>query len=144
MRIQMRFEGGEQLARTLRALPDRTSRRVQLEALKAAAEPMAADASNLAPRAAGAPDLADNIRVMGARGAATQGLPAVAYGPTTAFFYGFFQEFGTRRHAAQPFLRPSFDRGINGALGEIRGRLWRALIARGLGGGRSSGGGGLL
>jgi HK97 gp10 family phage protein len=135
----MRVEGGAQLARALQQLPARTSRRVQLEALKAAAAPMAASAADLAPRAPGEPDLADNIAVMAARGASTGGLPAVAYGPTRSFFYGFFQEFGTRHHGAQPFMRPSFDRGVAGALGTLRSTLWRALIGRGIGSARGRG-----
>ena len=136
MKMRMHFSGGEQLARTLAKLPQRTSRRVQLEALKDAAEPMARTASDLAPRRPGAPDLADNIIVMGARGADTGGLPAATYGPTRAFFYGYFQEFGTKFHAPNAFMRPSFDRGVSGALRSVSASLWRALISRGFGSAR--------
>lgn len=34
----------------------------------------------------------------------------VEVGPTNKAFYGTFQEFGTAHHAAQPFMRPTFDR----------------------------------
>lgn len=30
-------------------------------------------------------------------------------GPTQAAFYGLFQEFGTRSHPPQPFMRPTWD-----------------------------------
>lgn len=38
-------------------------------------------------------------------------------------FYGMFQEFGTARHKAQPFLRPAFDAKKDEALQRIRDRL---------------------
>jgi HK97 gp10 family phage protein len=37
----------------------------------------------------------------------------VDVGPTQKAYYGQFQEFGTAHHAAQPFMRPTWDRMSN-------------------------------
>lgn len=137
--ISLKVEGGERLARELRGLSNRVSRNVQREALKEGAELIRARASALAPREPGAPDLADNIAVSNAL--PEDGSVGVAIGPTRNFFYGFFQEFGTSRHSAQPFLRPAFDSEGPRALKVIAAAMWDALIRRGGGSGRASGGG---
>lgn len=138
--ITLRVEGGDRLARTLRELPDRVNRKVQRDALKEAAEPIRSAAASMAPRAPGAPDLADNIRISNAR--PDDGAVAVAIGPSKNFFYATFQEFGTSRHGAQPFLRPAWDREGVKALQAIKSALWNALLSRGFGSTRASGGGG--
>lgn len=141
MNIQMRFEGGKELAEELAKLPSRVGRRMLIQALKDAAEPMRERASRSAPHEPGAPDLRENIAI-----SVTQRIPdseggsrrrddteaAVAMGPTKGFFYGFFQEFGTVHHGAQPFMRPAFDHGASPALDAIRASMWQALAARGV------------
>lgn len=122
----MRFEGGQQLAKRLQQLPLNVGRRTMLQALKDGAEPIQERAADLAPRAPGAPDLADHIVVATVRGED----PTVAVGPTREFLYGFYQEFGTSRHSAQPFMRPAFNESPK-SLGIIGGALWRALIGQG-------------
>lgn len=58
------------------------------------------------------------------RAAAGMGSHAEVYvGPTTKAFYGMFQEFGTRNHGPQPFLRPAFDSRAPRALDTIRDDL---------------------
>lgn len=134
----MRFEGGEQLARKLRALPPALSQKILRAALKEAAEPMRARMAAYAPREPGAPDLADNIGIsLASRIGSTAGgqwrarhdafEQAVAVGPTKAFFYGLFQEYGTTRHGAQPFMRPAFDEVSPESLGILGRALWEAI-----------------
>jgi HK97 gp10 family phage protein len=135
----MRIEGGAKLAATLRSLPDRVNRSVQREALREAGELIRARASAMAPRAPGAPDLADNIGISNAR--PEDGAVAIAIGPTKGFFYGYFQEFGTSRHGAQSFMRPAFDGEGGRGLKVIMASLWSALVRRGFGSTRGSGGG---
>jgi len=136
----LRFTGGAELQRNLDALSTRLSRQVQRQALTEAADPIRTTMAQLAPRAPGPPDIAANIVIGPAR------LPqqvAVGVGPAKGFRYGFFQEYGTVHHRAQPFMRPAFDRHVaSGAtLKLILGSLWRALIGRGFGSARSGGGG---
>lgn len=136
----MRFEGGEELARNLNALPAALTKKIVMEALTAGGLPMAARAGQLAPREPGAPDLADNIGVSAASRigstaggrwrAREEGEFAVAVGPTAHFFYGLFQEYGTVRHGAQAFMRPAFDAVAPQSLGIVGQELWRAVRAQ--------------
>lgn len=149
----MRVEGLDELAKTLRDLPQRTSRRVVSEALMDAGEPIRAKASDLAPREAGEPDLADNINLAPLRKQAGSEDVSVGIGPSSRFFfYDSMQEFGTVHHRAQPFYRPALDSEGPKAIKTLADRLWTALASKGvhrptqLGGGISGGpgGGGLL
>lgn len=142
MEPRWRLEGGEALAAALNALPDRVRGTTLRAALMEAAEPMRATAARLAPYAPGAPDLKANIGIsratrIGSVGggrwrAKVEGEEAVAVGPTQKFFYGLFQEYGTTRHGAQPFLRPAFDAEAGQAVRILAARLWTALAARGV------------
>lgn len=138
--ISIRVEGGDKLAKELRGLTNRVNRSVQRQALLAAAEPMREMARQAAPRAPGAPDLAENIEF--GNTTADSGDVAIALGPTKRFFYGSFQEFGTSRHGAQPFMRPAFDSTAQQVIKRFSAEVWDALIRRGVGSSRSSGGGG--
>lgn len=132
--VKMRFEGGAELAKAFEQLSARVSKRMLRESLEDAAEPMRRAMSSMAPREPGAPDLADNIVISTARVKAVEGVQsaAVAIGPAKAFFYGFFQEFGTVHHSAQPFVRPAFDGGVSRALSDLARSMWSALASRGI------------
>lgn len=137
--ITLRVEGGEKLAKELRGLSNRVNRSVQRQALLDAAQPMRDMARQAAPRAPGAPDLAENIEF--GNTTADSGDVAIALGPTKRFFYGSFQEFGTSRHGAQPFMRPAFDSTVQQVIKRFTAEVWSALVRRGAGSGRGSGGG---
>lgn len=92
------------------------------EALKAAAEPVRAEASRLAPVATG--KLSEHIIIKPGK------QNTVLVGPDSDAFYGLFQELGTSRHAAQPFLRPALDAKkdeANRIAGEVIGREIEAV-----------------
>lgn len=135
--VSMRFEGGQELAKVLASLPTRVSRSVQREALFAVAEPMRARMARLAPREPGAPDIADNIVVSGGRGGkdkfGDEKAISVAIGPAKGFFYGFYQEYGTARHGAQPFARPAFDGEVPKIPAALAQALWIELAGKGFG-----------
>jgi HK97 gp10 family phage protein len=128
VKVTMRVEGSKQLADALNSLTSRVSRGLLAKSLRAGAEPIREAAARFAPRAPGAPDLADHIGVSGAR--PESGNVAVAIGPTRNFFYGWFQEHGTTRHGAQPFMRPAFDSESPDALRIIRNEVWASLSKR--------------
>lgn len=134
------LSGGEQLASTLLSLSPRLSTSIVNAALREGGEPMRARAAQDAPREPGAPDLADNIVMSPVRQTSKHGT-GVALGPATGFFYGFYQEYGTARHGAQPFMRPAFDGTQRQVVGLVGAALWTALIKRGFTTGRGSGGG---
>lgn len=135
--MKVSFQGGAELAATLRSLPTRISRPVQREALFAVAEPMRARMARLAPREPGAPDIADNIVISGGRGGTDKSTGqekaiSVAIGPSKGFIYGFFQEYGTSRHGAQPFMRPAFDSEAPKVVPALAQALWVELAGRGI------------
>jgi HK97 gp10 family phage protein len=156
MKVSMTFSGGQELAKTLNALPGAVSLKVQRDALRLAAEPMRAEAAILAPRGPDAPHIAENIVI----GIPSKGLEdvsdeaaVVAVGPEKRYFYGAFWEFGWIHHAAHPFMRPAFDTKAPVSLSILGRELWNAIqkaAARafsqqsqttGASRGRSSGGG---
>lgn len=151
MKVAFSVSGGDDLQKKLASLPHAMSRKVQINALKAGAEPIRAAAESLAPRDTEAkpPHLADSIvvsvprkSVLDAEGLFDQA--AVEVGPSIPHFYGFFQEVGTAFHAAQPFMRPAFDSNVGRSLNIVRAEAWAAIRkVLGMGGGVSSGGRGL-
>lgn len=149
--FSMRIEGGDQLAANLAQLSTRLSKSILRDALLDGGEPMRALISRYAPREPGAPDLADHIVIAAVRDQENQA--SVGIGPDSkAFFYDYFQEFGTVRHGAHPMYRPGLDEKAPEAIDLIGAELWRQLTARGFGVRTasasspvsSSGGGGLL
>jgi HK97 gp10 family phage protein len=134
--VKVRFEGGAELAKKFETLSARVAKRALRDALETAGEPMRRRMGQMAPREPGAPDIANNIVISTARVKKVKGSDAqsaaVAIGPEKSFFYGFFQEFGTIFHAAQPFVRPAFDAGVTKALSDLARAMWTELAARGI------------
>jgi HK97 gp10 family phage protein len=157
MKIQVKFEGGQELARALNTLSNSVKGRVIREVLKDVAEPMRARMAQLAPTGdSQAPNLSNVVIATATRVGTTLGTKwektsdtqyAVAVGPSKDAFYGVMQEYGTVYHGAQPFARPAFDSEAPKALSEIGRRLWTELARRGvsrtgLSGGTAGGPGG--
>lgn len=128
------------ISKALASLPDRLSKAVVRDALTRSAEPMRQTMASLAPRGPDAPHIADNIVVSLTRSDDTQEV-AVAIGPAVGFRYGFYQEFGTRYHPAQPFMRPGLDAGHELSLQRLSVEFWAALTRAGVTGGAGSPGG---
>ncbi len=131
MKIHLSTTGGADLAKRLSLLPQSVSKAILREALKKAGAPMAKRMSQLAPRAPGAPDLADNIGMSSAQSVEGTRLPStaagIAIGPTKDFFYGRFLELGTVKMPARPFMRPAFDTTVHQALSLFTQEIWIAL-----------------
>jgi HK97 gp10 family phage protein len=149
--IAVKFDGGLELARTLAALPEAVSRKVQTDALVAGGERIRKRAAELAPRGTEpGPDLADYILCTPVKRTSSEieaGVDATAgIGVPKRFFYDVMLEFGTK-HAprAQPFYRPALDEAGPLAIKTIAAELWAALAKRGAVGSRGgSSGGGLV
>lgn len=129
MKMSVRFEGGKELAATLREMPRTQSRQAQEDALLYAAEPILVEARRHAPQDRGL--LADRIDAMPSRrrlDVASDTQTAVIIGPwKQKAFWGFFQEWGTADHPAQPFMRPAFDGQHLRSLELLRKRLWENI-----------------
>lgn len=124
------FQGGTEMAARLHALPDAVSRKVQLAALRDAAEPIRNGMQANAPRGGGThgKHLAESMTISDVRASQSgEGAVSVAVGPAQEAFWGFFQEFGHGPGPAQPFARPVFDTNAPIGLTIIGQRLWDAL-----------------
>jgi HK97 gp10 family phage protein len=126
---RLTFTGGKALSAALNQLSTRVSRRLQLEALTEAAEPMRRAMHDKAPVETGR--LKKNMVINRSRGIDGQEA-AVAVGPARGTFYGSQQEFGNKHHAAQPFARPAFDENADRSLRIIKDALWRELAGKGI------------
>lgn len=140
--FSMKVEGGAEFAKAIRELSPSRERGLLNKMLLKAAEPIRSRAEELAPVEAGKPDLRDNIlakavsdkeiadpEAMGKR-LREDTESVVAVGPAKDSFYGFFQEYGTAKHGAQPFMRPAFDEKGPQALTIFQQDIWAWLRQR--------------
>jgi HK97 gp10 family phage protein len=144
MNTSMRIEGADQLAKILADLPKRVGGSVMRQALAEGAEPMRSAMAQQAPRSDEAPHVGDHVVIGSAR--MKQQTASLAVGPSQDFepranVYPTVLEHGNARQAAQPFMRPAFDRFAPSSARAIVGALWRKLIERGFGSVRGSSGG---
>lgn len=138
-KTSFRLEGLKELETALLELPKGSQGNVLKRAVTIPAADFAEYASSLAPKARGklkaeikvgkakiiSPGKAAFAAAMkegGTRGEAAMAARSanraaggtgksvsVQVGPTQDAYYGMFQEFGTRHHAAKPFMRPAWD-----------------------------------
>lgn len=87
--------------KNLEAVADVLEEKELLDALEEAAEPMAEAMSDKAPTGE-TRKLESNIIIVREDG-------TIKIGPSKEAFYGGLQETGTKKHGAQPFMRPAFD-----------------------------------
>lgn len=115
-RTGMKLEGVATLEAKAKGYTDRVSRKaLESDVLQKAAEPVRERAAAKAPR--GATGTLQSGVVVATQSTAHRifaqskgyGRAKVGVGPSSDAFYGIFQELGTSRHPAQPFLRPAVD-----------------------------------
>lgn len=122
----MTVEGLDALAAKLRALPAKLAKQ-QLQAIaREGAEPIRERMAEKAPRGDPAKPTLGDIVVSPVK-SSDEHVAIVAIGPTKDAWYGRFQEFGTRHHAAQPFARPALDEEHEAAEALVGQALWRAM-----------------
>lgn len=134
--VEVGFEGGKEAADLLGgALADRAAR-VLGKGTMAGGALIADAAAAMAPRGATG-TLGEEIIVSRTRqpsgglsdvvGTLSKDESVVFIGPSTDAFYGKFQEFGTSRHAPQPFMRPAADEKFQAAAQAVADRIRNAL-----------------
>jgi HK97 gp10 family phage protein len=145
----VRVDGLRELQKALAELPKSTSRTVQRRVLMKRAQPIADAMRAKAPKRYG--DLRDSItvstkrprghksnaaRAFAAAGGGAAGRAAVkaAGGTPVEVFVGpgrnpqaLMQEFGTRHHGPQPFIRPSWDAEKDRVLEGLKDDLWTEI-----------------
>lgn len=68
-----------------------------------------------------------NIAMSSRAESGEDGSMTIAVGPTKDAFYGIFDEFGTSKQAAKPFMRPAFEAHQDDVLAVFVDELWNAL-----------------
>lgn len=119
----MPVKGIEALEKKLGRVMSQVEAQVLAEAGAAAAEILQGGMSMRAPRDTG--ELASDIE---AELIIRRGHVIARVGPAKGSFYGMFQEFGTRFHAAQPFVRPTLDEDGPRAFAVLQQRIRAGLI----------------
>ena len=119
----VRLAGARELDAMLKRLPKHLGERVLVNAVRAGAQVVRAEAKARAPVKTGR--LRANIiaRRAKGRGAAV----TVSVGPSRKAWYGRLVEFGTVTTGARPFLRPAFESTKRAALDRIGERLGRNI-----------------
>lgn len=131
------IEGWEELRRKFRDLGDRMQKNVVRGALRSAATPVLKEAHALAPK--DEHDLANaiamTVSVKKNESSAAVGIKRRQEGAPAR--YAHLQEFGTRHHRAQPFLRPALDnkRGdvIDRFADAVKSQIKRLALKAGIG-----------
>lgn len=125
----MRIEGVNEINTKLRELVDKaTADDVVMSALLRGAEIMRALASAKAPVLTG--ELASSVfkERVGAKLMVQVGAgPGQGLGSRRSF-YAHMQEFGTRHHAAQPFMRPAFEQTKRKVVASVRQDMRQAVL----------------
>lgn len=105
------LQGGAELMDALEALGPAMEKKVLRSAMREAAKPMLAEAKRRAPVLTGQLRKSLKIKAMKRR---SNGQVGVLIATEKGFFkgetfYGAFQEFGTKKLPARPFIRPAFE-----------------------------------
>jgi HK97 gp10 family phage protein len=133
----VRTSGFRELEEALSQLPKATGKNVLRRVGKKQLLPLQHKAEQLAPDdpATSALDLKrsfgiQEVKARRARGAvkyATSTGISFLMGVKTAAFHGWFQEWGTVNHAAHPFMRPTWDAGVEPMLEGLKDDLWTEI-----------------
>jgi hypothetical protein len=139
--VTVRVDGLRELDAALGELPKATGRNVMRRVALARLEPMAEEARRLAPVEDA--DLRDSIavstRLAGyarrfnkrSKSEAEAHMGPAGAGGKKAPPQGSLQEFGTKNHPPQPFMRPAWDGGkdalLNGIKDDLKGEIEKAV-----------------
>lgn len=125
----VKIEGLKELDRALGQLPRATAKAALRQVLRDAAEPMARQARQSAPR--DEYHLYESIDVSTRLSRRQRGQHREENQPTFQEMFvgtnnpaGVQQEFGNERHGAQPFMRPAWDAQKKPTLDRIANSLW--------------------
>lgn len=139
MELKFEIKGLRELDAGLAELPAAVRGKTLEAALMRAAKPILDEARSRAPvRQGGAKRIGKGSKgrlpgflrasLRRARKRASDASATVQIGPHRRAFYGMFQEFGTSRQAARPFLRPAFDAKAQEALKLLRDALSAEIV----------------
>lgn len=121
--VKVEVIGKKEILNKLKAIDADLATKTLEQAAEAGAEIIEKAASQKAPRKTGklATSITHEVKEPTRTGV------EVAIGPNTKAFYGLFQEFGTSKMPAHPFLRPAFDENSSKVKSSIANKLKIAL-----------------
>jgi HK97 gp10 family phage protein len=121
--VKFKVEGLRELDAALMTMKQSTARGVVRRVLLAAAQPIADDMADRAPRDSGylGDHIDTGIRLSKRQSRVSKRESDVeVFAGATRVDQAVFQEFGTIDHAAQPFARPAWDAGKRQALEDVK------------------------
>ena len=127
-KVRFEIEGLDELLRELDRMPEKMTRQVQQEALRAAAQPILSDAKQNAPEKTGKGKRGLKISRLRGKGSHRYVLVGIDRSDHSEIYYMKFHEFGTSRMRARPFLGPAYEKNKGLAL-----QLIRQTVRKGLG-----------
>ncbi|WP_230769530.1 HK97 gp10 family phage protein [Sphingomonas sp. Leaf4] len=132
MKMKVRIEGTDQIARNIRAMGKALTRETLMPILKEHVQPVADDMKAHAARASG--EMADSTVVSERLSPRQQALrvpiaPVEVYAGPGPLPQAIAKEFGNIHTAPEPFIRPAFDAGVDRALKGIATDGIAAILA---------------
>ncbi len=121
--LQVTVEGFEELDRVLKKLPTSTQRRHFLAALGLAAKPIVRDAKAKLPSAL--KKHAKSIRIFKLK--SKKNAATILIGPDSGHWWMSLFEIGFHSRAAEPFLRPAWDKNKSGIAKDFSKSMWFVL-----------------
>lgn len=134
MKMKVRIEGTEAIARKMRAMGKALTRKTLEPILRENLKPIAEDMRANAPRDSG--ELANSVRVSKRLSKAQRAkleriAPVEMYVGPGPLSQAVQEEFGNVHQAPHPFIRPAFDRGADDAMRGIAKDGIAAILAAG-------------
>ncbi len=132
IKVTVKTTGLKEVQTALRRLPDSTAKGVMRRVLKKVGRPVAEAARKRVPEESG--ELKDSINVS-TRLTKTQRKKHKKTSKDDVEVYigpgplpqAHLQEFGTRNHKAQPFMRPAWDEKKMQVFESIKGEMWEEI-----------------
>ncbi len=123
---KIELEGMDELIKQINAIGERVATRAENKALREGAEILRQEISRRAPRKTG--KLAENIVKSGVK--TKDGVKHIEVGPSKEVFYGLYQEFGTTKMTARPFIAPALSEKRSEIFGTMAGVLREELAKK--------------
>ncbi|WP_288044950.1 HK97 gp10 family phage protein [Sphingomonas sp.] len=131
MKMKVRIEGTDQIARKLKAMGAALRRETLVPIITEELEPMADQMRALAARGTG--EMADSVTVgtelSPAQAASNEPIAEIeVYAGPGPLPQAIQEEFGNYRQGPRPFIRPAFDAHVNGAMRNVGERGIGAVL----------------
>ncbi len=132
MKIKVRFEGADEIARNLKAMRAALGRKLMVRIISKELEPMAESMRSLAAwdRGQMAESVTIGTELSPAQAATNEPIAETeVYAGPGPLPQAIQEEFGNFHQGPRPFIRPSFDAHVNGAMRNVGARGIDAILS---------------